>query len=438
MSDIIFEPAAKEALLLIENTSEYVFITGNAGVGKSVLVKHIAVICDKSVIIVAPTGIAATNIGGSTIHSMLGIPIGMYVGEHLESDIGFAAFTKGDLHSKCNKLNRGKKQAIRKAKVLIIDEVSMLRADLLDAMEEMLRIIRNTRRPFGGMQMIFVGDMLQLPPVLRTEEQPFFFERYDSEFFFAAKSLKGVNIRKIELVQIHRQNDDAFISILNNLRNMRLSRQDIDALNLTVKSGISTADGVFITTHNYKADIINRRMTEKIKHEQHVHLAEVDGYFNEGSVLAQEALVLKRDMRVMMLVNMPGSYFNGKLGTIINEPSAFVEVKFDDNTVSLIPKYTWENVSLEYDSGSHKMKRVVIGTFTQYPMKAAYAITVHKSQGLSFDKAILDINEVFASGQAYTALSRLRTISGITLLNEVSEDVQIEMNAKLLDFINGA
>ena len=436
MSEIFeLELAACEALHVACNTSEHLFLTGLAGTGKSTLVRRIIDETDKPVLIVAPTGIAATNIGGSTIHSMLGIPLGTYLHTPATADLGFRTFEKSDLFIKANKVSRAKKLAIRKAKLVIIDEVSMLRADLLDAINDMLKILRKSKKPFGGLQMIFVGDMLQLPPVLCDIEKSIFYQQYESEFFFAAKSLKTVEIRKVELLTIHRQTDPDFISILNNLRTMQLTDADTELLNATVKPGISTANGVFITTHNYKADIINRRMTEKIKHEPRVFEAEIDGYFNPSSVLALEELTLKKDMRVMTLINSPESYFNGKMGTITNDPELFVNVRFDDGTTAVIVKHTWENITMEYDAVSCKMRHAVIGTFTQYPLKPAYAITVHKSQGLSFDKAILDINDVFAAGQAYTALSRLRTLEGLTLINPVTTGVQIRMDDKLLEFI---
>ena len=434
---MIFETAALEIIRLINETNNNVLAIGSAGVGKSTLINYILATTTKKALVVAPTGIAAINVGGCTMHSMFGIPIGMYLHTPTTSDAPFSVFTRTDLMQKALRVSRAKKSAIRKATLIIIDEVSMLRADLLDAVDQMLRIIRNTKRPFGGMQMMFVGDMLQLPPVICDEEKFLFYSQYDSEFFFDAKCMDGAKVNKIELTKIHRQTDSGFIGILNALRSMKLQEQDIDALNERVKPGMSESDGIYITTHNYKADIINSRMTAGIKEQEHMHFAEVDGYFNVNSVLAQEGLTLKKGMKVMTLINnADGSYFNGKIGRVINEPEEKVEVRFDDGLETFIMKHTWENITMEYDSARNEMRRIVSGRFTQYPLKPAYAITVHKSQGLSFDKAILDINEVFAAGQAYTAVSRLRSLGGLTLVSEISPDVQIRVSPRLAEFMS--
>ncbi len=421
---------------MVKRTDSHVFLTGVAGTGKSTLVRHIVAHTSKRALLVAPTGIAAVNIGGSTIHSMFGIPLGMYCEDRPKEDHGHSTFSPGDLRSKLAKMSRLKKQAIRKANLVIVDEVSMLRADLLDAMECVLRIVRNSRKPFGGVQMMFVGDMLQLPPVIRDQEADLFNSMYGSAFFFSAKSYTSIRVKKVQLDKIYRQKDERFISILNNLRLRKLTRADLDELNARVKHQINLDDGIFITTHNYKADSINEKMTMLIDEPSFLHFAEVDGYFNEESVMAPGELILKKGMRVMTLVNVPGEYYNGKIGTITSVPeSGKITVKFDDGETSNIDRHTWENVIMEYDAEFDKFRRVVIGIFTQYPLKPAYAVTVHKSQGLTFDKAILDIREVFASGQAYTALSRLRTISGLTMLTHIGDGVQIEMDKALAAFV---
>ena len=433
---MIFEDTALEVIRLINETNDCVFLTGKAGTGKSTLVRYIMEKCNKIPIVIAPTGIAATNIGGCTIHSMFGIPIGMYALDGSTSNSDYGTYTTEDLKAKARKVSRAKKNAIRKAELLIIDEVSMLRADLLDGTERMLRIQRNSKKPFGGMQVLFVGDMMQLPPVLRNEEMSRFYEQYDSEFFFDAKCLNTVSMKKIELKTIHRQTDIDFITVLNNLRLMQLTQSDIDTLNQCVSDCPKTAaDGVYITTHNYKADMINDNMISKIAAEPRMHFAEIEGYFNVNGVLAMEELTVKVGMRIMTIINQGDDFFNGKLGTITDETEGRISVIFDDGNKCNIFKHTWENISMEYDHVADKMRRVVSGTFTQFPVKPAYAITVHKSQGLSFDKAILDINEVFAGGQAYTALSRLRSINGLTLMSVISPDVQIKMNTRLIEFI---
>jgi ATP-dependent exoDNAse (exonuclease V) alpha subunit len=439
MSDVGVKLEGKAAMVfdMVGNTSANVFLTGVAGTGKSTLVRHIVANTPKRALLVAPTGIAAVNIGGSTIHSMFGIPLGLYCENRPDEDHSVPTFTAADIRQKLSKMSKHKKQAIRKADLVIVDEVSMLRADLLDAMEFVLRAVRNSRKPFGGVQMLFVGDMLQLPPVLKDAESGLFESMYGSVFFFGAKSYNSIKVKKVQLDKIYRQTDARFISILNNLRRQALTPEDIDDLNSRVRHNVGLDDGIFITTHNYKADSINGRMTMLIDEPAFLHFAEVEGYFNEDSVLASGELVLKRGMRVMALVNEPDEYYNGKIGTIISVPeSGKIVVRFDDGTRSDIDRYTWENVAMEYDAEFNKFRRVVIGMFTQYPLKPAYAITVHKSQGLTFDKAILDIREVFASGQAYTALSRLRTMDGLTMITHISGDVQIQMDETLSEFVH--
>ena len=434
--ELILEDNALEAMRIVNETNEHLFLTGNAGTGKSTLVRHIIETTKKNVIVVAPTGIAATNIGGATIHSMLGIPVGMYTAVEANRNLSFSVFGPEDLYAKSMKLAKGKKAALRNADLIIVDEVSMLRADLLDAMEHMLRMVRNSRKKFGGVQMMFVGDMMQLPPVLPDREQSLFYDTYKSEFFFEASTLGDVDLHKIELKKIHRQTNQDFIRILNRLRTMSLQREDMDAINSRVAKGrLDTDDGIFITTHNHRVDNINERAVAAIdKPARNCH-ADVQGNFNTSNILAPELLVLKVGMKVMTLTNNDDEYFNGKIGEVKSHNSNLIEVEFEDGVRSNIPTYTWENVVMEYNVGSGRMQRTVTGQFTQYPLKPAYAITVHKSQGLTFDKAILDINEVFAAGQAYTALSRLRTLEGLTLASEIMPHVQVKMNERLVEFI---
>jgi len=412
----------------INQTNQSVFLTGKAGTGKTTLLKKIIDSTHKNTIIVAPTGIAALNAGGVTIHSMFQLPFGgflpidgqpPFVSERLQIQ------TKSTLQ-KHFRMNSKRQAIFRNMELLIIDEVSMLRADLLDAMDFMLRKVRKRDIPFGGVQLLFIGDLLQLPPVVKQEEWQLLKAYYDGNFFFHAQVLKAAPPLYIELDKIYRQSDPQFIEILNNLRNNYVTKSDIDVLNKYVDPSFdSTKEIGFITltTHNAKADNMNSTALAALNVKPLKYKAEVTGDFPPHMFPIPELMELKVGAQVMFIKNdisLDKQFYNGKIGRISALSKGEVSVVFPEEKKTItVEKYEWQNVRFTLDDKSNEIQEEVIGTFVHYPLKLAWAITVHKSQGLTFEKAVVDISSVFAPGQAYVALSRLTSLKGLVLLNPI-------------------
>lgn len=411
----------------INRTSCHIFLTGKAGTGKTTFLRNIPELTYKNIAIVAPTGIAAINAGGVTIHSMFQLPFGTFVPtsdfnipQHLEFSINTPQSLVRD-----HAMTGQKRQVIRELDLLIIDEVSMLRADILDAIDTVMRFVRGRKKshlPFGGVQLLFIGDLLQLPPVVKDNEWNVLKHFYRSIFFFEAHALKQSPPVYMELEKIYRQSDPKFISLLSNLRNDQIRQTDIDLLNSHFKRGFQPADDegyIFLTTHNRKADSINFKKLDELDEKPHIYKASIKGDFGEKLYPMDEVLVLKAGAQVMFTKNDPsgeGRYFNGRIGTVEKLRTDAIFIRCDEN-YDLIEaeRYEWENIRYVLNEETNEVESEVIGTFVHYPLKLAWAITVHKSQGLTFDKAILDINSVFAPGQAYVALSRLRSLDGLVL-----------------------
>lgn len=421
---------ASIASKFINNTNKNVFLTGKAGTGKTTFLKHIIKHTYKNAVIVAPTGIAAINAGGVTIHSLFQLPFGAFIPSNTTA-VSFTESTKINTPQTLFKglqLNSSKRRLMQELELLIIDEVSMLRADLLDAMDTVLKSIRRKNHlPFGGVQVLFIGDMLQLPPVVKDDEWQHLRQHYKTAFFFDAQVLQQNKPLYIELDKIYRQSDNNFITILNNLRTNNVTKEDIETLNSHYqphfKSNIKD-NYIQLTTHNNKADTLNRESLQSLSGQSYFFKAEITGDFNEYAYPVEENMELKKGAQIMFIKNDPTGaqrFFNGKIGVISAISSNNIEVTFpDDSKTITIEKYLWENIKYSLNEVSNEIEERVAGTFSQYPVKLAWAITVHKSQGLTFSKAVIDIGSAFAPGQVYVALSRLTSLKGLILSSPIN------------------
>jgi hypothetical protein len=431
--------AAHYTLRFINQTNKSIFLTGKAGTGKTTLLKEIIATTHKNTVVVAPTGIAALNANGVTIHSMFQLPFAAFIPDNKQlphfSDT--LKFENRDSLGRHFKMNNVKRSVIRNMELLIIDEVSMLRADVLDAIDFMMRKVRRNERPFGGTQVLFIGDLLQLPPVVKNEEWEMLKKYYRGMFFFHSHIMQQYPPLYIELDKIFRQTDSEFIAVLNNLRLNKITSDDVQLLNQFVqpKFDLKSNKGyIILTTHNAKADTINAQSLQDLEGKQFTYLPEITDDFPEKIFPLDEQLQLKVGAQVMFVkndLNFEKQFYNGKMGVIksLTEKEIFVHFPEENNTIE-VERYEWQNIRYKVNENTKEIEEEIIGTFVHYPIKLAWAITVHKSQGLTFDKAALDVSQVFAPGQAYVALSRLRSLKGLILLsplqmNGISSDAEV-------------
>lgn len=409
---------------LVEHTNRSIFLTGKAGTGKTTFLNDFVQKTHKKFIVVAPTGIAAINAGGMTIHSMFGLPLRTFLPttDRIDSDI---ANNIADLMHHF-KYRKDKLKLLRELEIIIIDEVSMLRADVLDMMDFSLRHVRRNQQKFGGVQMLFIGDLYQLPPVVRDEYVLKQF--YGSPFFFDSFALKELPLITLELTTVYRQKDEKFLDILNEIRDGAVSDIDFEALNERYIPDFEPTDEayVYLTSHNRMADEVNQKKLAELKGKSYFYKAEIIGDFKENQYPNEEILELKQGTQIMFIRNDASGekrYFNGKLAEIIDLDDKEISVLIDgDDEVFTLKKETWEQK--RYSLGDDKsIKEEVLGSFKQFPIRLAWAVTIHKSQGLTFDRLIIDAGKSFASGQVYVALSRCRTLEGIVLKSKITPDV---------------
>jgi len=415
----------------VEQTGCNIFLTGKAGTGKTTFLKSLHERTDKRLIVTAPTGVAAINAGGVTLHSFFQLPLGPFV----PGNEGYERGTRPQF-----RFSKEKKKILESLDLLVIDEISMVRADLLDAVDSVLRRYRNNNLPFGGVQLLMIGDLHQLPPVAKREEWELLRQYYDSVYFFSSRSLARAGFISLELKHIYRQTEEKFINILNQLRDNRLDERSIAELNKRyVKDFVPENDEGYITltTHNINAESINNARLQGLAGNVHCFRAEIEGEFHKHSYPAPEELQLKKGAQVMFLRNdnsAEKSYYNGKIGKIVNIRADGIEVVCPgDPKVIAVEPVAWENIKYTLNKEESKIETDVIGIFKQFPLKLAWATTIHKSQGLTFEKAIIDSEAAFVHGQTYVALSRCKTLDGVVLSSSISSH-GIEKDKAIRDF----
>jgi ATP-dependent exoDNAse (exonuclease V) alpha subunit len=417
--------AFKKALYYMEETERPVFITGRAGTGKSTLLGYFRERTRKDLAVLAPTGVAAVNIRGQTIHS-------------------FFNFRPDITPHSVREVRPRNTDIYKRLDAIVIDEISMVRADLLDCIDEFLRLHRKKRSvPFGGVQMIFIGDLYQLPPVVTSKEKSLFKEYYSSPYFFSSKAFEGLDMEFIELEKVYRQSDEGFIRLLNLIRNNTISDDEIAVLNERYLEDFTPGEEfyIYLTTTNESADRINRERLDGIRAKEFAYKGILDGDFGEKDLPTSMILKVKAGAQVMLLNNDTlGRWVNGSLGKIVeierqkDEPD-IIWVELDGGITVDVKPYRWEMFEFSYDKASRRIVSDVVGTFVQYPLRLAWAITIHKSQGLTFDRVIIDIGKgTFSHGQLYVALSRARSLGGIFLKRPIMRK-DILMDRRVVRFV---
>lgn len=407
------------------NTNQTLFVTGKAGTGKTTFLKNILNKTSKNAVVTAPTGVAAINAGGVTLHSMFHLPLTAFIPNNDFVDFNIATNQTG--LSKHLKFRKDKRKVIEEMELLVIDEISMVRCDVLDAIDFVLRFVKRNSLPFGGVQLLVIGDLYQLPPVTRDNIWGLLQNYYENPYFFKAHAWQKVDPVIIELKKIYRQNEQTFINILNEVRNANVSNESLELLNQNYNPHFNIPEDdhhITLTTHNRKADAINQNALNELPGKTYTYYADIDGTFNENAYPMDAKLELKTGAQIMFIKNdvESGRYYNGKLAEVTAIKTGLIYYKFHDNDEEFtLEKTEWENTNYFLDKESNQIKQETLGTFTHYPIRLAWAVTIHKSQGLTFTKAVVDVGQSFASGQVYVALSRCTNLEGLVLKSRVNK-----------------
>lgn len=427
-----------KATEFVRDTDKLVYLTGKAGTGKTTFLKYIKDTTDKNTIILAPTGVAAINAGGVTIHSFFQIPFGPFVPDDSRLRTSATNSENRETIYTTFRYSEDKRSIIENLELLIIDEISMVRADLLDVIDRILRTFRKKNLPFGGVQVILIGDTFQLPPIADNEQWAILSQFYKTPFFFSSRVIEQNTPTYIELKKIYRQNEQEFIDLLNRVRVNSVSQTDLNTLNSKYSPSFTGngSDYIILATHNKIVDETNLTKLNQLETKLFTFEANITGDFPDRNKPTDHFLKLKEGAQVMFIKNDTGEfkrYFNGKLGKIKELEENSITVVFDDKSEVEVERTEWNNIQYTYNKEKKKIEEEIIGTFEQFPIRLAWAITVHKSQGLTFEKVIADLGRAFAPGQVYVALSRCTSFSGLQLKTQLTK-YAIKTDPKVLEF----
>ena len=433
-------PQLELAFNFLQYTNQNIFLTGKAGTGKTTFLRNLKKLSPKRMVVVAPTGVAAINAGGVTIHSFFQMSFGPQIPQNPDQLRPVTVPADGNVAAGIKRFSREKINIMRSLDLLVIDEISMVRADILDGIDEVLRRYKNRYKPFGGVQLLMIGDLQQLAPVIKDDDWNILKPYYETGFFFSSHALKRSKFVGIELNHIFRQSDQRFIDLLNKVRENRMDETTLQELNKRYIPGFNPEEKegyITLTTHNYQSQQINDLKLGKLKTKSYKFTAEVQGEFPEYSYPTDPELELKVGAQVMFVKNdlsPEKRFYNGKIGKIINIIDNEIEVRCPDDAESIdVEKVEWQNAKYTLNETTQKIEEDVIGTFTQFPLKLAWAITIHKSQGLTFEKAIIDARASFAHGQVYVALSRCKTLEGLVLSSPIA-DYSVKNDTTVIHF----